>query len=90
MLRLMVSYAKYIIELPNVQILISLSLGSNTMPIKNMVAIKINKSRYKEVPFFNENKKPMPQAVRYKAIKRIFSQRRSENPFLALYEFIVQ
>ena len=55
MLRLMVSYAKYIIELPNVQILISLSLGSNTMPIKNMVAIKINKSRYKEVPFRSEN-----------------------------------
>ena len=55
MLRLMVSYAKYIIELPNVKILISLSLGSNTMPIKNMVAIKINKSRYKEVPFRSEN-----------------------------------
>ena len=55
MLRLMVSYAKYIIELPNVQILISLSLGSNTMTIKDMVAIKINKSRYKEVPFRSEN-----------------------------------
>ena len=44
MLRFMVSYVKYTSELPSVQSRISLSRGSNTIPIKNMVATKVIRS----------------------------------------------
>ena len=45
MLRFMMSYVRYISELPNVHRRISLSRGISTMPIKNMVATKVIRSR---------------------------------------------